>query len=177
MSAARDTAQAVRDFLTTGGHGTAGEIAKALKRRLGAVLAALKVLEASGEVIRQTRRGKRGRPAIIYRAPEGNSVKAVKDSLPGKEIPLDASQALAAIEEAVGQISVEWDGRKILKVTAPRKLLDRLGADREPLWRILRRAKSFREATRCLGCGHPTTETFGLCRSCSFAFWLANPQS
>jgi predicted ArsR family transcriptional regulator len=174
---AQDTAHAVRDFLTTGGHGTAGEIAKALKRRLGAVVDALKGLKASGEVIRQTRKGKRGRPAIIYRAPEGNSVKGVKDSLPGKEIRLDAGQALTAIEEAVGQISVEWNGRGIRNLTAPRKLLARLGADRDPLWRLLQRAKSFRETDRCLGCGDPTGGRFGLCRSCCVAFRLANPQS
>jgi hypothetical protein len=35
---AQQTAHAVRDFLATGGHGTAGEIAKTLRRRLGAVV-------------------------------------------------------------------------------------------------------------------------------------------
>jgi hypothetical protein len=64
---ASDTLNAVRVFLKDGGTGTAEEIADAVKRRLEDVRGALKSLEVSGEAIGESRKGKKGRPATVYR--------------------------------------------------------------------------------------------------------------
>jgi archaellum biogenesis ATPase FlaH len=63
---ASDTLGAVRAFLADGGTGTAEEIAKAVKRRLEDVQTALKLLNPPGE----SRKGKRGRTATVYRGGE-----------------------------------------------------------------------------------------------------------
>ncbi len=77
---ASDTVNAVRAFLAGGGTGTAEEIAEAVKRRLEDVGEALRSLEASEKAIGEPRKGKKGRPATVYRGAdfpsggrEGNS--------------------------------------------------------------------------------------------------------
>lgn len=84
------TRQAVRAHLEVGQEGTAGGIAKAVGKRLEDVQAALEVGEAEGWAVGEKGKAKgRGRPPVIYRAPEFPSEAREGNSEPEVSAPVE----------------------------------------------------------------------------------------